>query len=73
MAPDTVNYAPCVKVLIVQIENRHLFAHDVTNEPFAARATEQCGNFYRRQKSFVNSYFWFEVAEVTAAPTEEVA
>ena len=71
--PGTANIALRVRVLVVQIDNRHLFAHDVTSEPFAARPIERCSNFYRRQKRFANSHFRFEVAEVTAAPTEEVA
>jgi hypothetical protein len=67
----TTNNTTRIKVLVVQIDNQHLFVHDVTNKPCAANAIERRSNFYRRQKRFAKSHFCFDVLGVTALPARE--
>jgi hypothetical protein len=69
--PEATNAGHGVKVLIVQIDRRHVFVHDVTNDPFPGNPIRRCSNFYRRQKRFANGHFRFDVREVTAPPARE--
>jgi hypothetical protein len=58
-----------VKLIVVRIDDQHVFVHDMGDEVCPAEVIERCNKHYRRQ-GFTDNLLRFDVVELEPAPVE---